>query len=98
MTTTSTTSVHRNHAVLDVVNDIPNLAALNFQFVVDKSPCTEVPYRITLTGELLNRTNGDIERSRTAVALTPDEFCQFLNMLAEFAILNNITPTVTNLP
>jgi hypothetical protein len=95
MSTTSTTSVHRNYAVLDVVNDIPNLAALNFQIVVDKSTCDEVPYRITLMGEILNRTNGDVQGSRTAVALTPDEFCQFLNMLAEFAILNNINPTVS---
>lgn len=98
MTTTSSTIVHRNHATLDVAVNIPDMVGANFQLNITHDKREEIPFVITITGEVYNRTNGEIARSSTNIALSLDEFGQFLNMVTEFAQHHGFSPVVVPSP
>lgn len=98
MTTTSSTTVCKTHACLDVVTNIPDLVAANFQFTIEHDKRDEIPFSITIRGEVYNRTNGDIASNSATIALSLEEFGQLLNMLTEFAQNNGFSPVVVPSP
>jgi len=91
MPTISSSTVHNNHATLDVVVDVPDLLVTNFQVTIDNDR-SEVPFLLTINQEVYNRLTGDHTFDRACIAFDPEEFRQFLTMVTDFASLNGFIP------